>query len=127
MKFDGYTACYLEYGYARLKSIIRKDSFKLLPPKIDLSELTEPKEKELLLKIAKYPEVIKLAGLKYKPSEVTKYVFELVQLFNDYYQEVNILKSEKVKRLARLKLIKVVAQIINNCFKVLGLENLEEM
>ena len=127
LKFDGYTACYLEYGYARLKSILRKDSFRLFSPRFDLGELTEAKEKELLIKIAKYPEIIKLAGLKYKPSEVTKYLFELVQLFNDYYQEVNILKSEKAKRLVRLKLIKVVAQVINNGFKILGLENLEEM
>ncbi|MHB8903498.1 MAG: arginine--tRNA ligase [Patescibacteria group bacterium] len=127
LKFDGYTACYLEYGYARLKSIIRKDKFHLFAGRADLSELTENKEKELLLKIAKYPDIISLARLKYKPSELTKYLFELVQSFNDYYQEVNILKSAKKKRLARLELIKAIAQVINNGFKILGMESLEEM
>jgi len=127
LKFDGYTACYLEYGYARLKSIIRRDKFSLFPHRVDLDELTESKEKELLLKVAKYPEIIILAGAKYKPSEVTKYLFELVQLFNDYYQEVKILKAEKKKRLARLELIKTVAQVLNNGFKILGMESLEEM
>lgn len=127
LKFDGYTACYLEYGYARLKSIIRKDSFHLFPVKVNLNELQENKEKELLLKIAKYPEIISSAGLKYKPSELAKYLFELIQLFNDYYQEVNILKSEKNKRASRLELIKSIAQVINNGFNILGLDSLEEM
>lgn len=127
LKFDGYTACYLEYGYARLKSIIRKDGFHIFSGPIDLNKLSENKEKELLIKIAKYPEIIKLAGLKYNPSEVTKYLFELTQLFNDYYQEVNILKSEKKTRAARLELLKVIAQVINNGFSILGLESLEEM
>lgn len=127
LKFDGYTACYLEYGYARLKSIIRKDKFRLFAGRADLSELAENKEKALLLKIAKYPDIISLSRLKYKPSELTKYLFELVQSFNDYYQEVNILKSDKKKRLARLELIKAIAQVINNGFKILGIESLEEM
>jgi len=126
-KFEGYTACYLEYGYARLKSILRKDSFHLFPLKTDFKELAENKEKELLLKIAKYPEIISVAGLKYKPSEVTKYLFELIQLFNDYYQEVKILKADKKKKAARLELIKAIAQVINNGFKILGMESLEEM
>jgi len=126
-KFEGYTACYLEYGYARLKSILRKDSFHLFPPRVDFKELTENKEKELLLKIAKYPEIISVAGLKYKPSEVTKYLFELIQLFNDYYQEVKILYADKKKKAARLELIKAIAQVINNGFKILGMESLEEM
>ena len=127
LKFDGYTACYLEYGYARLKSIVRKDKFRLFANRIDFGELTESKEKELLIKVAKYPEIIKLARLKYNPSELTRYLFELVQLFNDYYQEINILKSENGKRSARLELIKTVAQVINNGFKILGMESLEEM
>lgn len=127
LKFDGYTACYLEYGYARLKSIIRKDKFRLFAGRIALEELKEEKEKALLLKLAKYPEIISLARLKYKPSELTKYLFELVQLFNDYYQEVNILKSENKKRLARLELLRAIAQVINNGLKILGIESLEEM
>ena len=106
---------------------MRKDKFRLFANRIDFGELTESKEKELLIKVAKYPEIIKLARLKYNPSELTRYLFELVQLFNDYYQEINILKSENGKRSARLELIKTVAQVINNGFKILGMESLEEM
>lgn len=124
-RFDGYTACYLQYGYARLKSIIRKEGFSL--GAADLSCLKEAKEKELLIKMAKYPEVITQAGAKYNPSEVAKYLFELVQLFSDYYHEINILKAEPKIRKARLALIKALAQILHNGFDILGLEALEEM
>ncbi len=124
-RFDGYTACYLEYGYARLKSIVRKKGFSL--GGADLNRLTEPKEKELLVRMAKYPEVIASAGEKYSPSEVTRYLFELVQLFNDYYHEINILKAEPKIRKARLALIKALARVLHNGFDILGLKALEEM
>lgn len=126
-KFDGYTACYLQYGYARLKSIVRKGGLSWFQGSPDLSCLKEAPEKELLLKIAKYPEVIAVAADKYNPSEVTKYLFELVQLFNDYYHEINILKAARADKKARLVLIKAVAQILQNGFSILGLQTLEEM
>ncbi len=124
-RFDGYTACYLQYGYARLKSIIRKEGFHF--GAADLSCLKEAKEKELLMKMAKYPEIVAAAGAKYNPSEVAKYLFELVQLFSDYYHEINILKAESKTRKARLALIKALAQILHNGFDILGLKALEEM
>ncbi len=124
-RFDGYTACYLQYGYARLKSIVRKEGLRF--GAADLNRLKEAKEKELLIKMAKYPEVIAQAGAKYNPSEVAKYLFELVQLFSDYYHEVNILKAEPKVRKARLALIKALAQVLHNGFDILGIEALEEM
>lgn len=124
-RFDGYTACYLEYGYARLKSIVRKRGFSGF--RTNLRLLNEVKERELLMKMAKYPEVVAVAGEKYNPSEVAKYLFELVQLFNDYYHEVNILKAERRVRKARLALIKSLAQVLSNGFDILGIRALEEM
>jgi len=124
-RFDGYTACYLQYGYARLKSIVRKEGFGF--GSAALSLLKDKKEKGLLLKMAQYPDLIVQAGVKYNPSEVAKYLFELVQLFNDYYHEVNILKAEPKVRRARLALIKALAQVLYNGFDILGLRALEEM
>lgn len=126
-RFDGYTACYLQYGYVRLKSLIRKEPLNLLFKKFDPALLTEVKEKNLLLKLARYPEVVKLASDKYNPSELTKYLFELVQLFSDYYHEVNILKSDPLTKKARLALARAIAQVLNNGFKLLGLNVIEEM
>jgi arginyl-tRNA synthetase len=127
LKFDGYTACYLEYSYARLKSILRKESGVSLLGKTDFSSLNEVKEKEVLMKIAKYPEIIILANNKKNPSELTKYLFELAQLSNDYYHTVNILKADKKIKKARLALIRATSQVLNNGFDVLGIEALEEM
>lgn len=126
-KFDGYTACYLQYGYVRLKSIIRKDKFRLFAGHEDLSVLDDPMEKQLILKLARYEEIVALAAEKYNPSEVAKYLFELVQLFNDYYHKTNILKAEEVTRRARLALTKAIAQVLDNGFNILGLKTVEEM
>jgi arginyl-tRNA synthetase len=129
-KFDGYTACYLQYGYARLQSIIRKEGFslsKIFGGQLDFSALQEQKEKTLLIKAARYPEIIATAGEKYNPSEVAKYLFELTQLVNDYYHEVNILKSAPKIKQARLALIKTIAQVLKNGLDILGIKALEEM
>ena len=117
----------MQYGYARLKSIIRKEGFSFWAKKPDLTQLREETEKALLVKLAKYPEIITLAAVNYNPSELTRYLFELVQLFSDYYHEVNILKAEKNLRSARLELIKALAAVLNNGFSILGFQILEEM
>jgi len=127
LKFEGYTACYLEYSYARLKSILRKEPANYFLGKTNLSLLTETKEKELLLKIARYPEIIITANDKKNPSELTKYLFELAQLSNDYYHAINILKAEKRIKKARLSLIRAISQTMKNGFNILGIEALEEM
>lgn len=126
LRFDGYTACYLQYGYVRLRSIVRKGGFDWFY-QTSFLELREPLEKQLLLKISQYPEIIRTASLGHNPSEVAKYLFELVRLFNDYYHEVNILKAAPKPKKARLLLIKALAQVLQNGFKVLGLKTLEEM
>jgi arginyl-tRNA synthetase len=127
LRFDGYTACYLQYGYARLRSILRKGQWSVFWRRPNPAELTAAKERELLLKIARYPEVVASAGLSYNPSELTKYLFELVQLSNDYYHEVNILKAAAGTKRARLELIKAVTQVLRDGFAILGLPVLEEM
>jgi arginyl-tRNA synthetase len=129
LKFDGYTACYLQYGYARIRSIIRKQGIfsRLAGNNFLATDLTESKEKILLLQLAKYPEIITAAAAKYNPRELTKYLFELVQLFNDYYHEINILKAKPGVRKARLALVRAVAQVLENGFGILGLKALAEM
>lgn len=127
LKFEGYTACYLEYSYARLKSILRKEGVNNLLGRVNLSLLTEDKEKDILMKISLYPEIIFSANQSSNPSEVTKYLFELSQMSNDYYQTINILKADKKIKKARLVLIKTISQVLFNGFSLLGLPILEEM
>jgi len=126
LRFDGYTACYVQYGYARLQSIRRKQGWHW-PVRLDYGELQIGPEKALLLKMARYPEIIAQAGAAYDPSALAKYLFELVQLANDYYHEVNILKAKPATRRARLALIQAISQVIKNGLQVLGIEALGEM
>lgn len=127
LRFDGYTACYLEYSYARLLSIIRKGGWGFWAGKYDPSQLQEDKERTILLKLAKYSKTVWLARQEYNPSEIAKYLFELAQLSNDYYHDINILKAEPSVRLARIALVKAVARVLQNGLALLGLEALEEM
>lgn len=126
-RFEGYTACYLQYGYARLRSIIRKGGSSLFAGRPDFSRLKHEKERTLSLEIAKYPAVIALASERRDPSELAKYLFNLVQLSNDYYHEVNILKAPRGLKRARLALIGGLSRVIKNSFEILGLQVLEEM
>jgi len=128
LRFDGFTAAYLQYTYARINSIIRKTKKqKNKKTKIIFSALTENREHGLVLQLAKYPDTVKKAGENYDPSEAAKYLFSLAQEFNDYYHQVPVLKAEKEIREARLGLIMAVSQIIQNGLKLLGIEVVEEM
>jgi arginyl-tRNA synthetase len=136
LRFDGYTAAYLQYTSARIQSILRKAEIKKFlscfasreqGKSIDFKNLSEPKELELINKLAKYPEIVMTAGKNYDPAEITKYLFELDQELNDYYHAVPVLKAKIEIRQARLVLIMAVEQILKNGLDLLGIETMEEM
>ncbi len=128
LRFDGFTAAYLQYTYARIQSIIEK-AIKQENKKArkQFEKLNEMKENNLIMKLAKYPEVMATAGKNYDPSEIAKYLFELAQEFNDYYHSVPILKSGRDIKQARLALISAVSQVIANGLDLLGIEVVDEM
>jgi len=129
LRFDGYTAAYLQYTYARIRSILRKSKVKSQKSKLQIKaqNLNNEKEYGLILKLAKYPEAVARAGENYDPAEIAKYLFELAQSFNDYYHSVPVLQAEEETRKARLVLIKSVSQVIKNGLDLLGIETVEEM
>jgi arginyl-tRNA synthetase len=152
LRFDGFTAAYLQYTYARIGSIIKKYNSNLQTDvfqrfnqdknsvkdkkgifrlknlrRIKFNRLGESKEYDLILKIAKYPEVVAQAGGKYEPAEIAKYLFSLTRIVNDYYHTTPILKAETETRLARLALAIAVRQVIANGLALLGIEVVEEM
>ncbi|PIZ09978.1 arginine--tRNA ligase [Candidatus Falkowbacteria bacterium CG_4_10_14_0_8_um_filter_41_36] len=125
LKFEGYTATYLQYTHARITSLAKKGGGKKV--KADYKLLSEPFEKTLIIKMAKYPEVVLRAAGSYAPSEITKYLFELGQDFNDYYHNIQIIKSDPKTKAARLELTGAVGQIIKNGLKLLGLKAINEI
>lgn len=127
LSFNGFTAAYLQYSYARLKSVIRKADMEIAADASDLRRLAESKEHSLILKLGKYPEAVKTSAKNFDPSEIARYLFELAQDLNDYYHSVTILKAEAEICRARLVLISAACQIIKNGLGLLGIEVVEEM
>jgi len=124
LRFDGYTAAYLQYTGARLASILRKAENS---EEADYNNLTHFKERSLALFLARYQEAVAKAGEQRDPSVIARYLFELAQAFNDYYHEVNILKAEAPLAAARLSLLRAVKQVLANGFRTIGISYLEEM
>jgi arginyl-tRNA synthetase len=134
LRFDGFTAAYLQYTVARINSIIRKTRNPARPAggsklstQIKYEMLNEAKESVLVNKLVKYPELVESAGKNYSPDELAKFLFELAQEFNDYYHSVQVLKAKTEVRLARLALIMAVRQVLENGLGLLGIEAVEEM
>jgi len=126
VSFNGSSGPYLQYTVARINSILRKSKVNPLAGSKKL-ELGEAKEQQLVIKLAKYPEIVATAGKNYDPSEITRYLFELAQEFNDYYHSVPVLKAKIDIKLARLALIAAVRQALENGLELLGIEAVEKM
>jgi len=127
ISLSGNSGPYLQYTYARINSILKKSKTQIKNIKIKFGILGEKSESNLINKLARYPEAVELAGNSYDPSEIVKYLFELAQMFNEYYHSVPVLKAKAEIRLARLALISAINQVIANGLCLLGIEAVEEM
>lgn len=126
LSFDGYTGPYLQYTVTRINSILRKAEVKVIKD-VNYSRLTEVLEKELIIKLSQFPEVLKNATVEFEPSKLAQYLFELSKIFAGYYQVVPILDSAEETRTARLALIQSVAQVLTNGLVILGIETVDRM
>jgi len=128
LRFDGFTAAYLQYTYARIQSIARKAPLNIKRTVVDYARLVDGREKNLSMRLADFPQAVILAGEKRDPAEIAKYLFELSQLANDYYHAVPVLKAEDSRDVAaRLALLTSLALIIKQGLHLLGIEVVEEM
>ncbi len=128
LSFEGFTSAYIQYSFARINSVLEKSGEQGLDYKqINFSKLEEEKEKQLLLKLAKYPEIIQKASNNYGPNEIAKFLFDLTKTFNDYYHNISILQNNPKIRMPRLILVSATAQIIKNGLNVLGIQTTKEM
>ena len=120
--FQGDTAPYIQYTYARAQSILRK---ALTKGKAKASDLKEAKEKALIKKISEFPEIADKAAQDLRPHYVANYVFDLATLFNEFYQSIPVIGSEKEE--ARIFLVENVSQVLERGLQLLGIEAPEEM
>ena len=121
--FNGNTGPFLLYTYARIKSLIRKNNTKIEIKKVEINSI----EKDLIKKIIEYPEVIRDSALSYNPSLICNYIFEMVKIYNRFYQNNEILVNDKLTRSLRLTISEEVSKIIKSSSYLLGFEVLEKM
>ena len=123
--FNGNTGPFIQYTYARIRSILRKaPSFSRMSKISSLSS----KEVELIQKMNEFGAAVEQAGKDYSPSGIANYCYELTKVFNQFYHDYSILNEpDEQKKLFRLVLAKNVAKIIKNGMGLLGIEVPERM
>ena len=121
--FNGNTGPFLLYTYARIKSLIRKNNTKIEIKKVEINSI----EKDLIKKIIEYPEVIRDSAFSYNPSLICNYIFEMVKIYNRFYQNNEILVDDQLTRSLRLTISEEVSKIIKSSSYLLGFEVLEKM
>ena len=121
--FNGNTGPFLLYTYARIKSLLRKNNTKIEIKKVEINSI----EKDLIKKIIEYPEVIRDSALSYNPSLICNYIFEMVKIYNRFYQNNEILVDDQLTRSLRLTISEEVSKIIKTSSDLLGFEVLEKM
>lgn len=125
--FNGNTGPFIQYTYARIKSVIRK-SQTALPLSSSFTLALEPKEIELVKLLNLYPDVINEAANALSPSLIAGYAYDLAKEYNQFYHELTILKeSDDEKRLFRLALSSLTARVISDALSILGIEVPERM
>ena len=124
--FNGNTGPFIQYTYARIRSILRKapECPVMQESPVSLAD----KEVELIQKMSEYGAAVEQAGKDYSPSGIANYCYELTKVFNQFYHDYSILNEEdEQKKAIRLVIAKNVAKIIKNGMALLGIEVPERM
>ena len=127
--FNGNTGSFIQYTYARIRSLLRKaEELGIALPDTFAGLTISTKEQELIAKVAEYADVVEEAARTYSPAVIANYVYDLVKEYNQFYHEFSILKEENEElRAFRLALSEVVARTIASGFSLLGIEMPERM
>ncbi len=124
LSFEGESAPFIIYTYARASSILKKGDWK---KEYDVKLLKHEQEIKLIKLMAKYPEIIKNSSESLSPYIVARYAYELAMQFNQFYRDCPVLSSSLELRETRLALVHSFKIILGKTLKVLGLAALEKM
>ncbi len=125
LSFEGNTAPYLMYAYARIRSILRRQEVVLNDYKI--TSLSEQAERSLLLKILQLSEIVDMVAKDCYPNLLCNYLYELAGLFMRFYESCPILKANTELRNSRLSLSALTAETLQQGLDLLGIQTLEQM
>jgi arginyl-tRNA synthetase len=122
----GYTATFVQYAYARIRSIFRKEGSAGLTRSVGEGLL--PLEKALIVVLEKYPAVVAQAGEELNPSLIAAYAFQVAQTFNSFYNAHSIGSAETPeKKVLRLQLAQLTANVLRSSMALLGIKMPERM
>ena len=128
--FNGNTGPFIQYTYARIRSILRKAEAQniTLPTSLSDDAPLNEKEKALIQKLNDFSVAVAQAGVDYSPSGIANYCYELTKEFNQFYHDYSILNADTgAERITRLMIAKNVAKVIKNGMALLGIEVPERM
>lgn len=127
LSFEGNTAPYMLYAYARIRSILRKqDHVPGTNPRTAIN-LLEAEERNLALKILQFPEALAVVANECLPNVLCNYLYELAGIFMRFYESCPVLKAEADIRVSRLALVALTATTLKKGLELLGLETLDTM
>jgi arginyl-tRNA synthetase len=129
LALNGNTAPYLQYAYARIRSIFRKGGLESGGATASGSELelTEPPELALAKYLLNFGLVLPAVANEYRPNFLCNYLYELAGHFTTFYEKCPVLKSEPAVRSSRLVLCDLTARVLQQGLNLLGIETLEQM
>ena len=128
--FNGNTGPFIQYTYARIRSILRKAEAQSIALPASLADDAPLNEKEIALiqKLNDFGAAVVQAGIDYSPSGIANYCYELTKEFNQFYHDYSILNADtEAEKITRLVLAKNVAKVIKNGMALLGIEVPERM
>lgn len=128
--FNGNTGPFIQYTYARIRSILRKAEAQgiAVPEAFSGNASLSVKETELIQKLNEYEAAVRQAGIDYSPSGIANYCYELTKEFNQFYHDFSILGADTDDEKAlRLLIAKNVAKTLKNGMRLLGIEMPERM
>ena len=123
LNFEGNSAPYLLYSYARLRSILRKAKLGKYDPKY----LNEKIELKLINDLEEFPDILQRIINNYYPHILAEYLYKLAGDANSFYHSLPVLNAEKGVKESRLALIKVVSEVLKTGLNLLGIETVEQM
>jgi len=129
LALSGNTAPYLQYAYARIRSIFRKcevehSTLNAQQPALTLSE---PEELGLARHLLNFGLVLEAVAGEYRPNFLCNYLYELAGRFTSFYENCPVLRSEGTTRATRLLLCDLTARVLKQGLDCLGIETLEQM
>ena len=120
----GFSGPYIQYSAVRVNNILRKEADYEIQ---NFSNYEFTEEKNVILQLLEFPNVIKLAARDLEPHKVSKYLYDLAREMNRYYEKTRVSDAPDIEKSARLTLLKKVSKTFENGLDILGIEVPEKM